>query len=87
MCGNESLAGSYELPPLVSISISVKLSVLDFQDKIKIMQKTRIQQAYEKNSPLYTTKGATRQIAESRDRVLKAKRRKEEGEIDNCKVS
>ena len=39
---------------------------------------TRIQQAYENDSPLYTHEEATRRIAEYRERVLKATRRKAE---------
>jgi hypothetical protein len=39
---------------------------------------TRIQQAYESNSPLYTAEEAARRIAEYRDRILKVTQRKEE---------
>lgn len=48
---------------------------------------TRIQQAYENNSPLYTAEEATRRIAEYRDRVLKAKRRKEELEASLQRIT
>ena len=41
---------------------------------------TKIQQAYESNSLLYTAEEATRRIAEYRDSVLKITRRKEEVE-------
>ncbi len=48
---------------------------------------TKIQQAYESNSPLYTAEEATRRIAECRDRVLKTKRRKEELETSLQKIT
>jgi len=48
---------------------------------------TRIQQAYENNSPLYIAEEATRRIAEYRERVLKAQRRKEELEASLQKIT
>ncbi len=48
---------------------------------------TRIQQAYENNSPLYIAEEATRRIAEYRDRVLKAQQRKEELEASLQKIT
>ena len=48
---------------------------------------TKIQQAYENNSPLYTDEEAARRIAEYRDRVLRAKRRKEELETSLQRIT
>jgi phage terminase Nu1 subunit (DNA packaging protein) len=48
---------------------------------------TRIQQAYENNSPLYAAEEATRRMAEYRDRVLKAQRRKEELEASLQRIT
>jgi len=48
---------------------------------------TRIQQAYENNSPLYIAEEATRRIAEYRERALKAQRRKEELEASLQKIT
>jgi hypothetical protein len=48
---------------------------------------TRIQQAYENDSPLYTNEKATRRIAEYRERVLKATRRKEELETSLQRIT
>ena len=48
---------------------------------------TRIQKAYESNSPLYTAEEAARRIAEYRDRILKVTRRKEELEESLQKIA
>ena len=47
----------------------------------------KIQQAYENNNPFYTTEEAARRIAEYRDRVLKATRRKEELETSLQRIT
>ena len=47
----------------------------------------KIQKAYESNSPLYTAEEAARRIAEYRDRVLKATRRKEELETSLQRIT
>ncbi len=45
------------------------------------------QTVYENNNPLYTTEEAARRIAEYRDRVLKATRRKEELETSLQRIT
>ena len=47
----------------------------------------KIQQAYENDSPLYAAEEATRRIAEYRDRMLRATRRKEELEASLQKIT
>jgi len=54
------------------------LRLVDYQIAQAESGIAKIQQAYENDRPLYTAEEVTRRIAEYRDRVMKATRRKEE---------
>jgi len=67
--------------------VKCNLGLVDYQIVQAESGIAKIQQAYENGRPPYTAEEATRRMAEYRDRVLKATRRKEELETSLQRIT